>query len=75
MTRHRLDRCALHPGPRRSQRDLRDFHHGLLGHADITTTQRYTQYVPAHAARLVDKVARIEAELDANRDKTVTKVN
>ena len=30
MTRHRLDRRALHPGPRRSQRDLRDFHHGLL---------------------------------------------
>ena len=33
MTRHRLDRRALHPGPRRSQRDLRDFHHGLLGEA------------------------------------------
>ena len=31
MTRHRLDRRALHPGPRRSQRDPRDFHHGLLG--------------------------------------------
>ena len=32
MTRHRLDRRALHPGPRRSQRDPRDFHHGLLAH-------------------------------------------
>ena len=31
MTRHRLDRRALHPGPRRSQRDPRDFYHGLLG--------------------------------------------
>ena len=31
MSRHRLDRRALHPGPRRSQRDPRDFHHGLLG--------------------------------------------
>ena len=30
MTRHRLDRRALHPDPRRSQRDPRDFHHGLL---------------------------------------------
>ena len=30
MTRHRLDRRALHPGPRRSQRDPRDFYHGLL---------------------------------------------
>ncbi len=30
MSRHRLDRRALHPGPRRSQRDPRDFHHGLL---------------------------------------------
>ncbi len=33
MTRHRLDRRALHPGPRRSQRDPRDFYHGLLGYA------------------------------------------
>ncbi len=32
MSRHRLDRRPLHPGPRRSQRDPRDFHHGLLGH-------------------------------------------
>ena len=31
MTRHRLDRHALHPDPRRSQRDPRDFYHGLLG--------------------------------------------
>ena len=31
MSRHRLDRRPLHPGPRRSQRDPRDFHHGLLG--------------------------------------------
>ena len=31
MTWHRLDRRALHPGPRRSQRDPRDFNHGLLG--------------------------------------------
>ena len=31
MTRHRLDRRALHPDPRRSQRDPRDFYHGLLG--------------------------------------------
>ena len=30
MTRRRLDRYALHPGPRRSQRDPRDFYHGLL---------------------------------------------
>ena len=30
MTRHRLDRHALHPDPRRSQRDPRDFYHGLL---------------------------------------------
>ena len=30
MTRHRLDRRTLHPGPRRSQRDPRDFYHGLL---------------------------------------------
>ena len=30
MTGHRLDRRALHPGPRRSQRDPRNFHHGLL---------------------------------------------
>ena len=30
MTRHRLDRRALHPGPRRSQRDPLDFHLGLL---------------------------------------------
>ena len=30
MIRHRLDRRALHPGPRRSQRDPRDFHHRLL---------------------------------------------
>ena len=30
MTGHRLDRRALHPGPRRSQRDPRDFYHGLL---------------------------------------------
>ena len=30
MSRHRLDRRPLHPGPRRSQRDPRDFHHGLL---------------------------------------------
>ena len=30
MTRHRLDRRALHPDPRRSQRDPRDFCHGLL---------------------------------------------
>ena len=30
MPRHRLDRRALHPGPRRSQRDPRDVHHGLL---------------------------------------------
>ena len=30
MTRHRLERRALHPGLRRSQRDPRDFHHGLL---------------------------------------------
>ena len=28
MPKHRH---ALHPGPRRSQRDPRDFHHGLLG--------------------------------------------
>ena len=33
MTRHRLDRRALHPGPRRSQRDPRDFYHGLLSDA------------------------------------------
>ena len=32
MTRHRLDRHALHPDPRRSQRDPRDFYHGLLVH-------------------------------------------
>ena len=32
MTRHRLDRRALHPDPRRSQRDPRDFCHGLLAH-------------------------------------------
>ena len=31
MTWHRLDRRAWHPGPRRSQRDPRDFYHGLLG--------------------------------------------
>ena len=31
MAEHRLDRRALHPGPRRSQRDPRDFHHRLLG--------------------------------------------
>ena len=30
MTRHHLDRRAWHPGPRRSQRDPRDFYHGLL---------------------------------------------
>ena len=30
MTRHRLDRRALHSDPRRSQRDPRDFYHGLL---------------------------------------------
>ena len=30
MTRHRLDRHALHPDPRRSQRDPRDLYHGLL---------------------------------------------
>ena len=30
MSRHRLDRRPLHPGPRRSQRDPRDFCHGLL---------------------------------------------
>ena len=30
MTWHRLDRRAWHPGPRRSQRDPRDFNHGLL---------------------------------------------
>ena len=29
MTGHRLDRRACHPDPRRSQRDPRDFHHGL----------------------------------------------
>ena len=33
MTRHRLDRRAWHPGPRRSQRDPRDFYHGLLANA------------------------------------------
>ena len=31
MTRHRLGRRALHPDPRRSQRDPRDFYHGLIG--------------------------------------------
>ena len=31
MIGHRLDRRAFHPDPRRSQRDPRDFHHGLLG--------------------------------------------
>ena len=35
MSRHRLDRRALHPGPRRSQPDPRDFYHGLLGMAQI----------------------------------------
>ena len=30
MTRHLLDRRALHPDPRRSQHDPRDFYHGLL---------------------------------------------
>ena len=35
MTRHRLDRRALHPGPRRSQRDPRDFYHGLLAARSI----------------------------------------
>ena len=39
MIRHRLDRRALHAGPRRSQRDPRDFHHGLLGR-DVLTTGR-----------------------------------
>ena len=34
MSRHRLDRRALHRGPRRSQPDPRDFHHGLLGAAN-----------------------------------------
>ena len=34
MTRHRLDRRAWHPGSRRSQRDPRDFYHGLLGVAE-----------------------------------------
>ncbi len=38
MSRHRLDRRALHPGPRRSQRDPRDFHHGLL--RKISSTKR-----------------------------------
>ena len=35
MSRHRLDRRTLHPGPRRSQRDPRDFYHGLMGGDEI----------------------------------------
>ena len=31
---HRLRRGALHPAPRRPQRDPRDFYHGLLGAAE-----------------------------------------
>ena len=44
MSRHRLDRRALYPGPRRSQRDPRDFHHGLLedpgGSSPLVTKRR-----------------------------------
>ena len=39
MTRHRLDRRALHPDPRRSQRDPRDFCHGLL--SSLLLDRRY----------------------------------
>ena len=45
MTRHRLDRRALHPGPRRSQRDPRDFYHGLLG-PDYRFPESTTRGVP-----------------------------
>ena len=37
MSRHRLDRRTLHPGPRRSQRDPRDFYHGLLAGEFLTS--------------------------------------
>ena len=40
MTGHRLDRRAWHPGPRRSQRDPRDFYHGLIGKQIIEAVRR-----------------------------------
>ena len=53
MTRHRLDRRALHPDPRRSQRDPRDFHHGLLVHLQVVHQWRMAGNIESQLYSLV----------------------